>query len=603
MADERRNPHFLERGPWPAVLLSFFVLAAFLPCLRNGFVSLDDPFYVTQNPHVKEGLTLASLKWAWGSTDAQNWHPLTWISHLLDVQLFGLNPEGHHATNVILHAVNAALLFLLLRRMTGAPWRSFAVAALFGVHPLRVESVAWISERKDVLSALFWLLTTWAYVRYAEKKRPRLFYGFSLGLFALGLMAKPMLVTLPFTLLLVDYWPLRRWPGTPVKRLVLEKIPFLALAGASAAVTFVVQQRGGAVTPVDTLNVSARLSNAAVAYASYLGKTAWPLNLCAMYPHPGHWSEGMVAGASLIVAAATALVLWRARAMPYLCVGWFWFLGVLAPVIGLVQIGRQAMADRYTYIPSIGLWIAIVWGADKLAERWRLRTAMGAVAAAAILFCLPLTVQQSGYWKDTRTLYEHAMKVTHRNWVVASSLASLLRHAGQVDEAVAMYQEALSINPYLNSTRCELADIYLERKRYGEALAQFQKAIELEPNDAYAHKGLGAVLQNMGRLDEAISEFNKAIRLDPNDADTYSDLGNCYGLKGLPDDALRCFETAVKLKPNLAANHRDLGVGLANKSRMDEAVEQFQKALELDPSDSQSRQFLQAAVAAKSAHH
>jgi tetratricopeptide (TPR) repeat protein len=641
MAVDRRNPKPAHRGLWLPVLLFCLVLGTFLPCLWNGFVNFDDSAYASQNPHVRQGLTWESLKWAWSNSEKANWHPVTWMSHLLDGQLFGVNPEGHHATSVLLHAVNAVLLFLLLEKMTGARWRSFMVAALFGLHPLRVESVAWVSERKDVLSVCFWMLTTWAYVRYAERsvtnnqwpvtsggkaengkqraegRRKKAvtsdpqpasritphasrYYVLCLVFFALGLLSKSMLVTLPFALLLLDYWPLRRWPQTPVRGLLLEKTPFLVVAAASSVVTFVVQQRGGAVTPADALSLSARLGNAVVSYARYLGKTAWPVDLCAMYVHPGNWPAGAVAAAGLLLAGVTALVLWRWRAMPYLAVGWFWFLGTLVPVIGLVQVGRQAMADRYTYIPSIGLWLAVVWGACKLTERWRNRETLARVAgAAAIVACIVLTVCQIGYWKDSTTLFGHAVKVTQRNWVAYAYLANALQSSGQMDEAIAMCQASLDINPYRPEVRCKLADILLEQRRFDEALAQYQKAVALDSTDLESRRGLGAALQDLGRLDEAIDQFNQIIRLKPDYADAYSNLGNCYGLKGRPDEAIRCFEQAVKLKPQSAQNRRELGVGLANKARWDEAIDQFQQAVQLDPADAQARGNLDAAIQAK----
>jgi tetratricopeptide (TPR) repeat protein len=578
------------------------VLGTFLPCLRNGFISLDDPLYVSSNPHVAKGMTVESLQWAWGSTEAQNWHPLTWMSHLLDGQLFGSNPEGHHATNVLLHAANTLLLFLLLQKMTGARWRSFAVAALFGLHPLRVESVAWISERKDVLSAFFWMLTTWAYLRYTEHLKSQIsnfkfFYGLSLVFFVLGLLSKPMLVTLPFALLLLDYWPLRRWTTASAKRLLLEKVPFLVLAAASARVTFMVQQHGGAVTPGDAMPLSLRLANAVVSYARYLGKTAWPVDLCVMYPHPGHWPAGTVAAAGLLLAFVTALALWRWRAMPYLAVGWFWFLGTLVPVIGLVQIGRQAMADRYSYVPSIGLFMALVWAAAKWTEHLRNRAMLrGTALAGAILVCIPLTVRQIGYWKDSIALFGHAVNVNQRDWIDTAYLANELQRAGEADAAAAMYQQSLQINPYHPEIRCKLATLLLERRRLVEALAEFQKGVALNPEDVDLQQGLGATLQDLGRLDDAINQFHQVIRLKPDDADAYSNLGNCYGMKGSIDEAIRCFEQAVRLKPKSAQNHRELGVGLVHKGNWDEAIDQFQQAVQLDPSDGQTRQYLATAM-------
>ena len=641
-ADRQKSKPAVPAALLP-VLLFFVVLGAFLPCLQNGFVNLDDPIYVTQNAHVNQGLTWESFKWAWGTTDAQNWHPLTWISHLLDVQWFGLNPPGHHATSVVLHALNAALLFLLLLKMTGARWRSLAVAALFGLHPLRVESVAWVSERKDVLSTSFWLLTTWAWVRYAKlesptshatqnpkpksplpesknKRRPahsvaksevqppafplqasrRFWYWAAVALFACGLLCKPMLVTLPFALLLLEFWPLRRWPQTPAKKLLLEKIPFFVLATVSSLVTYLVQESGGAVTSGDTLSLTARLGNAVVSCVRYAGMSFWPLDLCVIYPHPGQWPAGTVAAAALALAVVSAVVLWRRHTMPYLAVGWFWFLGTLVPAIGIIQVGRQALADRYTYIPSIGFWLAVVWGLGKLTEKSRNRQNLAwAAGAAAAVACIVLTVRQISYWKDTAALYAHARNVTQHNWIATASLAAALQQEGKADQAVAMYLEALQFNPHRTEVRCKLGDLLYDQRRVTEALAQFQKAVELDPTDVYAHARLGGISQDLGNLDEAINQFNQAIRLKPDYADGYSNLGNCYGMKGRTDDAIVCFQQAVKLKPLSAQNHRELGVGLANKGRLDEAIDQFQQALQLDPNDTQARGNLNLATQEK----
>jgi tetratricopeptide (TPR) repeat protein len=321
------------------------------------------------------------------------------------------------------------------------------------------------------------------------------------------------------------------------------------------------------------------------------------VDLCIIYPHPGHWPAGTVAGAALALAVVSALILWQRQTLPYLAVGWFWFLGTLVPAIGLIQVGRQALADRYTYIPSIGLWLAVVWGADKLTERWRNRETLArAAGATALVVCIVLTVRQISYWKDTKSLYARAREVTQHNWIASAGLASELQRVGEVDKAVAMYQESLQYNPRRTEVRCRLADLLAERRRLDEALAQFQMAVNLEPGDLYANERVGGVLQDLGRLDEAIEQWNKVIRLKPDYADAYSNLGNCYGLKGRADEAVRCFEQAVKLKPASAQNHRELGVGLANQGRWDAAIDQFQQALQLDPADAQARGNLNAAV-------
>jgi tetratricopeptide (TPR) repeat protein len=593
-------------GVLPLVIF-FAVLAVFLPCVLNGFVNFDDYAYVASNAHVRQGLTADGIKWAWSNTESSNWHPLTWMSHMLDVSLFGLKPAGHHFTSVLIHALNAALLFIVLRRMTGARWRSALVAALFGLHPLRVESVAWISERKDVLCCLFWLLTIWAYICYVEPPQlgakqdsRKKWYGLALGLGVLGLLAKPMVVTLPFALLLLDYWPLSRWPKTPLKKLLLEKIPFFAIAVAGSLVAFMAQNTGGSVTPGDTLTLSARLANAAVSYVRYIGMSFWPANLCVMYPHPGHWPADTVACAALALAVLSIIVMWQWKTRPSLAVGWFWFLGTLVPTIGLVQVGRQALADRYTYIPCIGLWLAVVWWAARWSECWPRRAAIaGIVSATALAACAFLTVRQIGYWKDSKTLFARAMASTPRNWIVAGALADELQRAGQLDDAQSLYQQAIDINPFHNEVRFKYGKLLLDRGHPQEAAVQFQKILEAEPNDVDAHQGLGAAYHDLGRINDAIGQFNEVILLKPEFADAYANLGNCLGTKGLTDEAIRCFEQAVKLQPGVAANHRDYAIGLANKGRLDDAAAQLQKALELDPNDLQARKILDQVLANK----
>jgi hypothetical protein len=469
------SPPKTTRG-WLAPLvclgLALAVLVVFLPATRHEFVNYDDLEYVTQNGHVQAGLMWESVAWALSSTQASNWHPLTWLSHMLDCQLYGLKAGGHHLTNLLLHAVNTLLLFLVLRQMTGATWRSAFVAALFGLHPLHVESVAWVAERKDVSSTLFWMLTLWTYALYVARgegggargeggasnlrsaqhatqiTRPSsgltqsatLHYSLALVCFALGLMAKPMLVTLPFVLLLLDYWPLGRLQRSTsnaqlpmIRRLIYEKLPFFALALASSLVTFVVQRKGGAVSSLTTLSVGARIANAAVSYARYLGKTFWPDNLSVLYPHPGHWLVWQVAGAGLLLAGGTAGALALRRRRPYLPVGWLWYVGTLVPVIGLVQVGIQSMADRYMYVPAIGVFIMLAWGLWDLTAGWRgQRVALATGGAVALACCGAVTRSQVGYWTNSETLFRRAVQVTKKNYLAYNNLGYYLSGQGRV---------------------------------------------------------------------------------------------------------------------------------------------------------------------------
>jgi hypothetical protein len=434
--------------------LTVLTLAAWLPTLRNGFVNLDDGLYVTGNPHVRQGLTRASLAWALTANVANNWHPLTLLSHLLDVQLFGLDPAGHHATSLLLHLANVLLLFAVLTkmtaRMTGAPGRSAAVAALFAVHPAHVESVAWVAERKDVLSALCWLLAMAAYERYARRPSPGRYLLVALAM-ALGLAAKPMVVTLPFALLLLDVWPLERlqlgW-----KRLMVEKLPLFALSAASSLITLHYQKTS--LAPLDVLPWSFRLAGAAVSYVAYLRKLFLPRNLAVFYPVPLEIPTWEILGAVTLLAAITAFSLWKARRAPWLLVGWLWFLGTLVPVIGLVQVGRQAMADRYTYLPSIGLFLAVVWGIAELAGH---RRAVLATAAAVVIALLAVgTWRQAGSWKDSDALYRHALAVTHGNYLAHLGLAKALAAERDWNGAAEQYRAALALRPGLVEARSGL---------------------------------------------------------------------------------------------------------------------------------------------------
>jgi len=439
-------------------VLALLPLLAYLPTFANGFVNLDDSLYVTGNPWVLKGLAPESLAWALTANVANNWHPLTLLSHLLDVQLFGLHAAGHHGTSLLLHAANGLLLFAVLRRMTGRLWRSWTVAALFAVHPTHVESVAWISERKDVLSALFWILAMAAWTAWARQPAPGR-YLVVMILMVLGLAAKPMVVTLPFVLLLLDAWPLERlhlgW-----RRLILEKLPLLALSAISSLVTLRYQETS--MVPLEVLPLSFRLANAAVAYAAYLGKTLFPWHLAVFYPIPLAIPVWKTAGAAALLIAITAFAVWRARRSLWLLTGWLWFLGTLVPVIGLVQVGRQAMADRYLYLPSIGLYLAVVWGIAELVKRREVRLAM---AAAAILALAAATWTQTRTWQDSVTLYRHALAVTDGNYLAHLGLAKALTARQDWNGAAEQYRAALALRPEFREARLGLDAVLRQRAR------------------------------------------------------------------------------------------------------------------------------------------
>jgi len=492
--------------------------------LGNGFIDFDDTEYITDNALVRQGLTPAGLAWAFTTTAAANWHPLTWISHQLDVQLFGLDPRGHHAVGLLLHGANACLVLTALYAMTGALWRSAAVAALFALHPLHVESVAWAAERKNLLSALFFLLALLAHLRYARRPgAPRL--ALVAALLALGLMAKPMLVTLPFVLLLLDFWPLGRFaphaadagrPRGPARalRLVGEKTPLILLAAASSAVTYVAQRDYGAIAV--NYSLAERASNAVAAYVGYLGKMCWPADLSFFYEHPASILPLQQTAAELaLLAAITAAAVCGLRRRPYLCVGWCWYLGTLVPVIGLVQVGSQGMADRYAYIPLLGVFAAAVWLAADLAARSRFGAAVLAAAAVATLVPLGLaTSAQVALWRDTTTLTAN-VSMGLNNWVAQLLAGRRLTSAGRLDEALAAYREAIRLNPAYDTAYYNMGITLSRQGRQQEAIAAYRQALHLKPDNVDAHVNLGAALAQSGELQEAIAHFKKALEIMP----------------------------------------------------------------------------------------
>jgi tetratricopeptide (TPR) repeat protein len=566
-----------------AVLLAMVTVALYWPATRHEFVNYDDDVYVTENAHVQAGLSLENLKWAFINPVCSNWHPLTMLSYMLDCQLFGLKPWGHHLTSVLLHAVNTILVFLLLRGLTGAIWRSLMVAALFGLHPLHVESVAWVAERKDVLSALFGLLSLLFYVRYAQSKSAIGHYLLALFFLALGLMSKAMLVTWPFVMLLLDYWPLARLKADNLWRLVWEKIPFFALVAVASVVTMVVQKQGGAVQAVESLPVGARVGNALISYCRYLGKLCWPTDLAVFYPYNGYWplAEVLLAGGLVV---GLSVFFWRQRRYPFMLMGWLWFVGTLVPVIGLVQVGEQAMADRYSYLPSVGLFILVTWAAYELTRRWRYRgIALSVAGLAAIILCMALTRQQIGYWQDSETLYRHALAVTENNWPAHNNLGNALLKKGQIDEAISQYQEVLRLKPDYADAHNNLGGALGQEGQLDEAIGQFQEAIRLKPDYADAHNNLGATLVRKDRLNEAISQFQEAIRLTPDYADAHNNLGAALVRKGRLNEAISQFQEAIRLEPDNAIIHNNLGATLDKKGQLNEAISQFQEAIRLKP--------------------
>ena len=582
-----------------AVLLAMVTMALYWPATRQEFVIYDDDLYVTANLHVQRGLTWENLKWAFVTPVCANWHPLTILSHMLDCQMYGLKPWGHHLTSVLLHALNTVLVFLLLRGLTGAVWRSAVVAALFAVHPLHVESVAWVAERKDVLSTLFGLLSLLFYVRYVQSNRAIGHYLLTLFFLALGLMSKAMLVTWPFGMLLLDYWPLARLKADGFWRLVWEKIPFFALVAVASVVTMVVQQQGGILAATENLPLGARGGNALISYCRYLGKMFWPTDLAVFYPHPGYWPVGEVLLAGGLLVGLSVFFWWQRR-YPFLLMGWLWFIGTLVPVIQLVQTGAHAMADRYTYIPSLGLLILVVWGAYELTRSWRYQVmALSVVGSAAIVLCITLTRQQIGYWQDSETVFRHALAVTKNNWLAHNNLGYVLDKKGQLNEAIHRYQEAIRLKPDYAEAHYNLGTALGRKGQIDEAISQLQEAIRLKPNYAEAHYNLGTALGRKGQIDEAISQLQEAIRLKPDLAAAHNNLGTALDGKGQIDEAISQFQEAIRLEPDNAIIHNNLGDALDRKGQIAEAISQFQEAIRLKPDYVDAHYNLGVALTAK----
>jgi tetratricopeptide (TPR) repeat protein len=634
--------------PGVCIFLAAITFAVFGQTLGHEFVNYDDQVYVYENPAVTRGLNLKGIEWAFTHSVGANWHPLTMLSHMLDCQLYGLNAGGHHLTNILLHTATAILLFLVLRRMTGFLWRSAFVAAVFAIHPLRVESVAWVAERKDVLSGLFFMLTLGAYVRYAQRrskvegresraqavpaldplarrlaaskrsedgseaKMARLWtldYGLVLLFFALGLLCKPMLVTLPFVLLLLDYWPLGRVArlysvparqasdkrrvtgekkGEPstlnpqLSTLLLEKLPLFGLAVASGVVTIFAQT--DAILSFEQISLPLRVGNAFISYAAYLGQMFWPSGLAVLYPFAAGDVGVSRVVLSLVLLAGISAGAFVLRRRPCLLTGWLWYLIMLAPVIGIVQVGAQARADRYTYLPQIGLYLLLTWAAADLCARWRYRRqVLGAAAGIMIAALMGFAWKQTSYWRDSESLWRHALACTTDNFIGHSNLGNALFNKGSVDEAIAHCQKALQINPDYAQAHKNLGDALLKKGSVDEAIAHFQMALQLKPDYVEAHYNLGNALFNKGSVDEAIAQFQRVLQITPDYAEAHNNLGDALLKKGSVDEAITHFQMALQINPDFAEAHNNLGNALLQKGNGDEAIAQFQKVLQLKP--------------------
>ncbi len=603
----------------------------FWPALQGEFLHYDDDVYVTENPIVQQGFTRESVRWAFTTLHAVNWHPLTWLSHLLDVELFGRSAWGHHLTSVLLHALNAVLLFGAVSAMTRAPWPAFFVAALFAVHPLRVESVAWISERKDVLCACFGFAALWAYASFAARGGA-LRYLAVLLLFAASLLSKPMLVSLPLVLLLLDHWPLRRSERTRWRRLILEKMPLFAMAGAISLVTLKAQSEGP-LRSLEEVPLALRVMNAAVAYVEYLAQTVHPVDLAVLYPHPGRSLPLWKGIAALVALAAVSVGVARARRQPCLVVGWLWYLFALLPVIGIVQVGEQAHADRYTYVPIVGIELAVAFFVAPLVAGSKARAAAAALlASAGVLLLAPMTRAQIDVWRSTEPLFEHALAVTTDNAVAHTELGVIVASQGRVDEARAHFEEAIRIDPTFSPARSFLGKALALSGKPIDAEAVLREALKLDPKTPRGHQHLGVALQLQRRWKEAAAEYRLALeagdargvenvyeslaatlRLDGDVAGArkaaeelvlaHPEYAKGHGLlarellaEGKAREALAQADEAIRRQPRLADAHFVRGAALGTLGRFNEAVESFRQALSLDPRHEEAKEGLRRAL-------
>jgi protein O-mannosyl-transferase len=538
---------------WICLILTLVTAAVYSQVRSYDFINYDDPGYIYENTNIQNGITLQAVKWAFSTGNMGNWHPLTWLSHMLDWWLFGSNAGGHHLTNLIFHIANTLLLFIVLKQMTQRLWPSAFVAALFALHPLHVESVAWVSERKDVLSTFFWLLTMWAYVRFVKRQRIA-DYLLIVAFFALGLMAKPMLVSLPFVLLLLDYWPLNRIKSKQsLLPLLIEKFPLFVMVIASSVITYLVQIKGGAVTKFAVLPLKFRILNAFVSYMEYIEKMIWPVRLVYFYPHPGPNISVLYAFVSaVLLLAVTVLILRFAKNHRYLATGWFWYLGTLIPVIGIVQVGVQSMADRYSYITLTGLFVIIAWGLPELFGRRKvLLAALSVTVLAALSICTYIQLQ---YWKSSLPLFQHALEVNDNNKGADNNYKAHL---------------------------C-LADVLLKDGRIDEAIYHNLEAVRIRPDFIETHNDLGNNLYKTGRVDAAIGSYRLALEINPADAEVNANIGVALATKGDYVQAAKHYRIAVKTM-NTPAVHNNLGYALAKMGKVDEAIEQFRQALQVNP--------------------
>jgi tetratricopeptide (TPR) repeat protein len=589
------------------LLLAVATLAVYFPVGNYGFIDYDDDVYFFANPHVLGGFTWANIQWAFTSGEDANWHPLTWLSLMLDARFFGHGATAPHLINVLLHAANSILVFTLLLRLSGALWRSAVVAMLFALHPMHVESVAWVAERKDVLSSFFGLLALLFYARYAAGKNRQQIPSsgslpsvccslfFSLLFFGFSLMSKPMLVTLPFALLLLDFWPLQRLNASSLKRLLIEKIPFFLLSAAASVVTFIVQQKGGAVSTLATVPLAQRVENTFVSYTRYLAKIFWPVNLATPYPPPRYWPELLVIFSIALFAVLCLAAVMLRKKSPFVFTGWFWFVGMLVPVIGLVQVGSAAMADRYAYLPLMGILLIAVWGAGEVCAKFRLpQNGILLIALFFILACAARAGNQVRLWKDDPALFGHALAVTKNNYVASLDLGFWYAKNGQVGKSLECYGDAVRLNPDNATALYDAADAFAKLGHWDEAIQDYRRSLQIAPNQSDVLNNLGFALAQNKQLPEAAACFETVLKLQPGSADAHNNLATILFIQGkLPDAAIH-FYAAFQLAPdnfsicaNLAGTYYRLG-------QTNLAIKYYQQAQRLQPENQQIRAKLQS---------
>jgi tetratricopeptide (TPR) repeat protein len=574
------------------IVLMILVLTVYGQVGSHSFNNYDDDTYITQNPQVLKGLTWEGVSWAFTTFHAVNWHPVTWLSHMADVSIFGLDAGWHHRINVLFHVLNTVILFFVFLRMTGALWQSAFVAALFGVHPLHVESVAWVAERKDILSTFFWMMTMGAYVRYVQRPGLTKYMGI-LFFYTLGLMCKPMLVTLPFVLLLLDYWPLRRFDQgcisiEKIYPLGLEKVPLFAMSLSSCVITYLAQSKGNALFPNGNYPIDLRASNAALSYMVYLGKMVWPVSLSVFYPHPGTVFSSIPAWqvlmSVLLLGGLSFLVIWQRGRRPYLVMGWLWYLGTLVPVIGLVQAGAQALADRYSYVPLIGVFVMVAWGIPAVLEGWRFRRPTLMLLGGAMLFALSAVAwNQAGFWKNNLTLFTHALNVTEKNWLAWNNVGNDYRRIGQIERAIFCFQEALRIKPDYPMAWYNLGVTYGELGQPQQAIKFYLEALRIWPAYAVAWLNLGESYANLGDHQRAIKNYQEALRVKPDFAEALFNIGLAYYNLGQPLQAITYYREALRIWPDFASAWYSLGEAYSQLGQKGDVTEIHQRLRRINP--------------------